>query len=426
MEVALLLGGFLTLIALRCPLAYALLISSICYLVLAGLPTLVVPQKITTKIDTFPMLAIPMFLLAGNLMNQLGITDRIFHLSEKVVGHIAGGLAQVNILASVIFAGMSGSSIADAGGLGAVEMRAMRQAGYNTAFSAAVTAASATIGPIIPPSINMIIYGHLVDESIARLFAAGVVPGLLMGLSLSTIVYIQARRGRYECPVSQRASVRELGHSLRHAAGPILAPVILVGGILSGVFTPTEAGVVAVFYVLVLGLLYHRFDIKAMLPAFDDTLRTTAATLFIIAMSMIFGWIVTLHRVPEAAAGFFAGWIDSQAMVMLFVVLLLLVLGTVMDAVAVLIITVPSLYAMTQPFGVDPAHLGMVVIVALTIGSITPPVGLVMFTVQKVAGLPTHLLVRALLPLYVPLVVALILIAVFPELSLWLPDLLFD
>ena len=281
---------FMALLALRCPVAYAMILSSAVSLWMSGLPLLNISQKLASGVDSFPLLAIPLFILAGSLMNTLGITERIFGLASALVGHIPGGLAHVNVVASVIFAGMSGSAIADAGGLGAVEMKAMNDAGYPRDVSAAITAASATIGPVVPPSIAMVIYAFIAEQSLGALFLVGIFPGLLMAALMMLLIYVASKRGHYDLPALPRASRIELGSAFRRAFLPLLAPAILVGGILFGIFTPTEAGVVVVVYVLVVGVVFLKFELGHIRDAMMDTVRTSAATLFIIAASTIFGW----------------------------------------------------------------------------------------------------------------------------------------
>lgn len=425
MDTLLFLLLFLVLIILRCPVSYAMLITSAIFLLAQGLPAVQLTLKTAVGVDSFPLLAIPLFLFAGNLMNAMGITERIFAFASTLVRHISGGLGHVNVLASIIFAGMSGSAVADAGGLGAVELKAMRQNGYPADFSAAITAASATIGPVIPPSITMVIYGFLAEESVGRLFLAGVFPGLLMGLCMSVMIYSFAKLGIYECPIMPRASASELWTAFKGAILPMLAPVILIGGILGGVFTPTEAGVVVVVYVLIIGAVYLRFDLRQILDAMVQTVRTAAATLFIIATSMIFGWIITIQQVPDQITQLFAAYLDSRWLVMLFIIMILLVLGAFLEVIAALILMVPTFLVLGAHFGLDPIHLGVIVVLTMMIGTITPPVGLVLYTVMAVADMPIERLVRAIWPFYVALLAAVILVAMFPQIALWLPDLVF-
>ena len=416
---------FFILIALRLPVAYAMIASSAIFLFAEGLPELQLTLKIVSGVDKFPLLAIPMFLLAGNLMNSMGVTERIFRFAETLVRHITGGLGHVNVIASIIFAGMSGSAVADAGGLGAVEVKAMNKAGYQPEVSAAITAASATIGPVIPPSITMVIYGFLAEESVGRLFLASVIPGLMMGLSMMILIYALAKRGTYNCPVMPRASLRETWDAFKGALLPMLAPIILIGGILAGIFTPTEASVVVVVYVLIMGVTYMNFQWAQILEALHQTVQTTVATTFIIAVSMIFGWLITIQEIPDQIVQMASFYMDSRALVLAFMIFMLLTLGMVLEVIAALILMVPTFLALGATFGIDPVHMGVIIVVTMMIGTITPPVGLVLYTVMAIAEMPIQRLVRAVWPFYLALLAVVILLAIFPGLALWLPSLIF-
>lgn len=416
---------FVGLLLLRCPVAYAMIASSAFFLFAEGLPELQLTLKIASGVDKFPLLAIPMFLLAGNLMNAMGVTERIFGFASTLVRHITGGLGHVNVVASIIFAGMSGSAVADAGGLGAVEIKAMNEAGYPPEVSAAITTASATIGPVIPPSITMVIYGFLAEESVGRLFLASVFPGLLMGLSMIILIYFLAKLDVYRCPVMPRASLAETWSAFRKAFLPMLAPIILIGGILLGIFTPTEASVVVVVYVLIIGALQMWFDWRLILKALRQTAKTTVATLFIIAVSMIFGWIITIQEVPDQIVNMAAGYLNNRALVLTFMIVFLLMLGMMMEVIAALILMVPTFLALGATFAIDPIHLGVIIVVTMMIGTITPPVGLVLYTVMAIANMSIERLVRAIWPFYLALIAVVIILAVFPQFALWLPRLAF-
>ena len=411
---------FIALLVMRFPIAYAMILTSLVSLWADELPILNLSQKIASGVDSFPLLAIPLFILAGNLMNTLGVTERIFGLANVLVRHISGGLGHVNVLASLIFAGMSGSSIADAGGLGAVEIKAMNEAGYPPAFSAAVTAASATIGPVVPPSIAMVIYAFIAQESVAALFLAGLIPGLLMAALLMPIIMILCRSGS-TAPSMPRATMTETRHAIRRAIWPLLAPIILVGGILFGIFTPTEAGVVVVFYVLLIGSTDARFTATDLACAIRDTARTTSATLFIIAVSMIFGWIVVVKDVPDLILAFVSGFADSQTTVMIFIIVTMLVIGMFLEGIPAQLITVPTFLVLAAQYNIDPIHLGVVVVLTIMIGSLTPPVGLVLYTVMATTNIRMIALVKALWPFYLVLLIATLLVALVPSIALWLP-----
>jgi tripartite ATP-independent transporter DctM subunit len=415
---------FFGLLILGLPVAYTMLVSSAIYIALAGLPELQLTLRASGGIESFSLLAIPMFLLAGNLMNGMGVTERIFNFAGVLVRHITGGLGHVNVVASILFAGMSGSAVADAGGLGAVEIRAMEQAGYSRRFAAAVTAASATMGPIIPPSITLVVYGFLAEESVGRLFLGGALPGLLVGFGLMVIVYLLVKAGKEEAPRLPRASFSEVVSAFWKALPALLAPVILLAGILGGVFTPTEASVVVVLYVLVIGTVSMNFDLHQIIGALMATVRTTASTLFIIAVSSVFGWIISIQRLPIEIVGFMQDMFVSQAAAMALIIVILLVVGMFMEVLAALVLLVPTLLAIAHTFGIDTVHLGVTVVVTMMIGSITPPVGLVLYTVMAVARVKMGELTRALVPFYIAMVCVALLVAFFPQITLFLPDLL--
>jgi tripartite ATP-independent transporter DctM subunit len=284
------------------PVAFTLGVAALVVMWWHDMPLVVIAQRMTGGIDSFPLLAVPFFILAGNLMNTGGITDRIFHFSHALIGHMRGGLAQVNVIASVIFSGMSGSAVADAGGLGAMEIKAMREAGYRPAFAGAVTVASCIIGPLIPPSIPMVIYGVLADASVGRLFLGGVVPGLMTAGALMIMISIMARRQNF--PVEEKATWRQAGQATRRALLPLLTPFIIIGGIVFGVFSPTEAAVIASLYAVILGLIYRELGPAEIWRVLLQSGRTTASICFIIATATVFAWLITVFQVPQSAARF--------------------------------------------------------------------------------------------------------------------------
>lgn len=416
---------FIALILIRVPVAFAMLAVAIFYLLVNGTPLSLLAQKVAGGVDSFSLLAVPLFLAAGYLMNTMGITDRIFAFAGALVRHLPGGLGHVNVVASVIFAGMSGSIIADAGGLGVVEIKAMRKAGYRDGFSAAVTASSALIGPIIPPSIIMVVYAFVTEVSLGRLFLAGIVPGLLMALSLMVLIFIMASSGREPCPVMPRATFAEVTQTFRAAILPILAPVILVGGILSGVFTPTESGVVAVVYVLLVGVFLLKFNVHHIIDALSEAARATAATLFVLAAATIFTWIVATANIPQLAGEFVSSTVSSQIGVLLVIVCMVLVLGMVMEGIPILVVFGPIFLAIATASGIDPIQLGIVFIMTMMIGGITPPVGITLYVVMAIANVPLPAFMRAIWPFYLAILTVIIMLIFFPQLSLWLPNLVF-
>ncbi|MCA0998187.1 TRAP transporter large permease [Alloyangia pacifica] len=424
MTTAIFLISFFGLLILGLPVAYTMLVTSAVYILMAGLPEIQLTMRASGGIESFSLLAIPMFLLAGNLMNGMGVTERIFNFAGVLVRHITGGLGHVNVVASILFAGMSGSAVADAGGLGAVEIKAMEQAGYSKRFSAAVTAASATMGPIIPPSITLVVYGFLAEESVGRLFLGGALPGLLTGFALMVIIYVLVVTGREDAPRLPRASFSEVVSAFWAALPALMAPVILLGGILAGVFTPTEASVVVVLYILVIGSISMGFDRALIVEALLGTVRTSASTLFIIAVSAVFGWIISIQRLPIEMVNMMQDLFVSKAAAIALIIVILLIVGMFMEVLAALVLLVPTLLAIASSFDIDTVHLGVTVVVTMMIGTITPPVGLVLYTVMTVARVGMGELTRALAPFYVAMIVVALLVAFVPQITLFLPDLL--
>lgn len=415
-----LVGVWLALMALGMPIFLTLGVACLAYLAASGDVLLAVPQRLTAAANSFTLLAAPFFMLSGIAMNTAGVTRRIYEFAECLAGRFRGGLGHVNVLGSVIFAGMSGSAVADAAGLGTIEIRAMTDEGYEREFAAAVTAASATIGPIIPPSVPLLFYGVVADASIGRLFLGGIVPGLLMATAMMLLVaWLSHRRGypRHAAP-SARVVVRRT----RRAALSLLTPAILFGGMLSGVFTPTEAAFVAAAYALVLGLWIHRELAWRDLPAlFLETVETNAVVLMLVMTSSLFGWILARAQVPQQLGQWLLSLSSEPVVVLLVINGFLLLVGCFMEALAALVILVPVFLPVIKALGVDPVHFGVVMVLNLMIGTLTPPIGIVLFVVARVAQLPFERVTRATAPFLVPLVAVLLLTTVFPELVLFLP-----
>lgn len=407
------------------PVGVALAASSLIYIVIEGrVPDLVVLHRMVNGVDSFPLLAVPFFILAGNLMNTAGITNRIFNFAKACVGWMRGGLGHVNVGASVVFAGMSGAAVADAGGLGTIEIKAMRDAGYDPDFSVGVTAASSTIGPIIPPSLPMVIYGVVASASIGQLFAAGFIPGLLMAVALMLMVAWYAKRRGY--PRDAAFSIRYLGQSFAGAFLSLMTPIIIVGGILFGIFTPTEAAIAACAYAMILGLLVYRtLTWKRLLRVSFDTIETTSIVLFIVAAASIFAWILTSNRVTEHFAALILGVTDNVYLVLIMINIVLIVVGCFMETIAAITILTPVLLPVVVALGVDPVHFGVVMVLNLMIGLLTPPVGMVLYVLSRVAKVPFERCVSATVPFLVPLVLVLIMVTFIPALSMWLPTLIY-
>lgn len=391
---------------------------------LSPYPVLIMFQKMVTGIDNFVLVSIPLFILTGNLMNAGGITDRIFTLVRRLVGHFRGGLAHANVGASVLFAGMSGSAVADAAGMGAIEIKAMRDQGYKSEFAAAVTSASSVIGPIIPPSIPLVIYGSMAEVSVGRLFVAGLLPGLLVALSLSLMIIWMGRGAAF--PREERASWRERGKAFAHAGLSLMTPVIILVGLVGGAFTPTEAGAVAAAWALILSLVVYRTLRLQDLPrVLVETMVTTAIVTFIISNVSAFSWILVVAHAGDAFVAGVRAISENPIIVLLLINIALLILGALIEAGAVLILMTPILLPLATSVGVDPVHFGVIVVLNLMIGVATPPVGMSLFVTAYVAQIPLEAMFRAILPFLVPLFLALAVVTYWPGLVLFLPNLLF-
>jgi tripartite ATP-independent transporter DctM subunit len=415
--------AFFVLFLLGVPVAFAILLPSIAYILWEGIPLATVAQRTLYALDSFPLVAVPVFILVGNLMNAAGITRRLFHFADVLVSRLYGGLAQVNIFASLIFSGVSGAALADVGGLGRIEIRAMRDRGFPLPFSTAVTGASAIVGPIFPPSIPIIIYASVTSVSAVQMLVAGILPALLcVAMLMLTVAFIAGRGG---LPRAGRwPTIAELVAAFGPAAPALFAPVILIGGMLSGSFTPTEASAVAVVYVLAIGVFYYRDMTWSFIHgAAVETIRSTAAILFIVAAAAMFGWILAVEQIPQSFASWFAGLSSDPLMLLAVVNLIFFFAGMFIDSTTATLLLVPIVAPPVVAAGVDPVHLGIVVIFNLMIGTVTPPFGLSLFLLCNMTGLTFSQLVKAMIPLYPPLLVTLLLLTLFPVLTLFVPGL---
>ncbi|OZI73883.1 MULTISPECIES: TRAP transporter large permease [Bordetella] len=460
-----LIGTFLLLMIFGVPVAVSMAGASLLFVLWSGsVPDVVVAQRMIAGVESFPLLAVPFFILAGNLMNIAGITGRIYNFAVALVGWMRGGLGQVNIVGSVVFAGMSGTAIADAAGLGTIEIKAMKDHGYQTEFAVGVTAASATLGPILPPSLPFVIYGMMANVSIGSLFLAGVVPGAVLTLLMMFTVAYFARKNNWggDVPFNWKrlggASVEVLvvlafpftiwlmtryGVSANvatlvafaallaadwyfdfSAVMALMAPVILIGGMTMGWFTPTEAAVAAVIWALFLGLVrYRSMTLRTLAKATFDTIETTASVLFIVTAASVFAWLLTTTQAAQALTDAILAVTDNKWVFLLLANVLILVVGCFIDTIAAITILVPILLPLVLKLGIDPIHFGLVMTLNLMIGLLHPPLGMVLFVLARVSKLSVERTTMAILPWLVPLFLALIVITYVPGVSMWLPDM---
>jgi len=417
-------GMLVVLMLLGLPIAVSMGLTAILSFLALGNTALLsmVPQRMYAGTTSFTLLAIPFFILAGNLMNTGGITQRLVRFAQCLVGHIRGGLGHVTVVTNMIMAGMSGSAVADATGTGAVLIPAMERAGYPRKFSAALVGAASTIGPVIPPSIPFVIFGSMTGTSVGRLFLGGFVPGVLMGVFLMVTVAIIAGRRGY--PRERRASLRELLVSTLQAAPAWGAPVIIIGGILAGLFTPTEAAAVASVYALVLGMLVYREITLADLPRILwETVRNTVQVMFIISAASVFGWVLIQQRIPTMIVEGLMALTGQRWVLLLIVNAILLILGCFMEGIAIMLLTIPVFMPLVARVGMDPVHFGVMMTLNLMIGLLTPPVGMCLYAVSSISQVPLWPLAKELWPYIVALLACLALITYIPGLVVWFPNL---
>ena len=414
--------AFVLLLVIGVPISISIGASAVLGCLSLGYPLVVIGQKMVSGIDSFLLIAVPLFILAGNLMNAGKITEKIFDTAKELVGWIPGGLGHANVVASIIFAGMSGSAVADAGGLGAIEMEAMKKNGYDEDFAGAVTAASSVIGPIFPPSIPLIIYGSVASVSVDQLFMGGVVPGLLMGVLLMVMVLYFAIVRRYERhPFRLRALIRQFLGSIP----ALITPVIILCGFVVGWFTPTEASSIAVIYSLLIALfLYRTLDWKSFKKCLKDSAISSANTLFIVGTSTLFTYVMAMEGISRQFADVILGISSNPNVVLLVINVLLLVLGMVMEPGAILTLMLPVLLPIANGLGLDLVHFGVMVVLNLMIGQVTPPFGVCLFVISDVNKLKLERLYRSILPFLVPLILTLILVTYIPGIVTALPNAL--
>jgi tripartite ATP-independent transporter DctM subunit len=416
---------FFGLMLFGTPIGFALGIAALAALVQMDVPALLnmVPQRFYAGLDMFTLMAMPFFILAGEIMNKTGITHRLVNFANALVGHLRGGLAHANIVASIFFAGLTGAAVSDTAAIGTMLIPAMEKDGYELDYSAAVTAASSVIGPTIPPSNMMVIYGSLMSVSIAGLFAAGILTGLLLAFLLMLLAAYYAAKRNY--PKRPRSTLRMMMRSTKDAVVPLMMPVIILGGILSGVFTPTEAAAVAVGYAAFVGLfVFKTIKFRDFLPLFYQTAMVTGVVFIIIGTASICGWVLASERVPETVAGFLLSLSAGKNSLLLLILILMMIVGCFMDIAAALIILGPILHPLAVSQGIHPLHFGIIMVFSLNIALITPPVGACLFVACGITRLSLEQLSRAILPFVLVEFLALFIIAYVEEIPMFIPKLL--
>jgi tripartite ATP-independent transporter DctM subunit len=413
--------AWLVVVFIGPPIYLTMGLAAAAFVFIVDINPIIIAQRVAKAADSFPLLAAPMYILMGNIMNSTGVTERIFRFASVCVGWWRGGLCHANILGSVIFAGMSGSAVADAGGIGTIEIKAMKDAGYDIDTAAAITAASATIGPIIPPSLPMIIYGVSAEASIGGLFAGGVIPGLLMATALMVMVWSIAKKKNM--PSERFPTLRDVWDAFCGAFWALMTPVLLFGGMMSGYFTPTESAAVAAFYALLIGFFYRDFRLADVPRLVLDTVETTGIVMALIMTSDILAYCLSISRIPQDLSVWLAYFLDSKILYLMLVNVVLLLVGTFLEPIPAMLLLIPILVPPALALGIDPIQFGVIFTLNLMIGTLTPPVGSVLFVTARVAGISFDRVTRATMPFLVPLLVVLLAITFWPPLTTWLPGL---
>ncbi|MEY3665495.1 MAG: hypothetical protein RLZZ153_1677 [Pseudomonadota bacterium] len=412
--------SLLILLLLGVPIAFALGLAGVIALLLNGqVPLIVLAQKVYGSLDSFPLLAIPLFIYAGAVMNEGGITARIVDLARALVGHLRGGLGQVVIFTSLVFSSISGSAAAAAAAVGGMLLPSMKREGYDEAWSATIVASAAILGPIIPPSILMVIYSSMTGQSVGALFLAGLMPGLLITGTLMAMTWLMA--SRMGARSQHRASIAEISRALLRALPALVMPVIIIAGILSGIFTATEAGVIAVAYGIAYGFITRELDWRTLLQQTLSAAVVSSSILIILGGAALFSWILTREGVPAQAAAFMQSWVSSPAGFMMVLLVLLFVVGIFIEPIPAMIMLVPVLLPIANAYQIDPTHLAVVITVGVLLGSLSPPVAVLVLIACKIAGIDARRTNRPLLPMFAALLLAHLIIAFWPELSTWLP-----
>lgn len=415
---------FLVLMAAGVPISMSIGLATAISLIVSGHTSFffIMPQQMVEGVDHAALLAIPFFILAGNLMNASGMTDKIFDFATAVIGHVRGGLAQVNVLSSMVFAGISGAAVADCAGLGTVEIKAMSERGYKRSFAAAITAASSAVGPIIPPSIPLVIYAYIAGTSVGRMFLGGMLPGIIIGLSLMVTNYILSFKHNF--PSLPRAPLRKILRSALDGIVALISPMIILGSILTGVVTATESGVLASIYALIVGLIYRRLTLRNLWSALYETMMMTTVIMFIIAFATAMGWLFAYEQIPQKVAESMLTLTSNKYIFLFLLITFLVIIGCVLEGIPALLITLPVLLPLADQFGIDRVHFGLIVVYGLLIGIVTPPMGIALYIMVEVAEVSFEEIVVAVLPYLIPLIAVLFLITYVPQITTYIPNIL--
>lgn len=415
---------WLVLLFIGLPVGYSLIFTALAYFISMDWNVVFFAgAKLVDGIDSFALLAVPFFTLTGILMNSSGITVRIFSFAKSMVGHYTGGMGHVNILASLLFSGMSGSALADAGGLGQLEIKSMKDEGYDDDYSGGITAASCIIGPLVPPSIPLVIYGIVSDQSIAKLFLAGFIPGVITAFCLMVMAYYLAKKRGYKR--SKKATIQERWSSFKNSFWALLTPLIIIGGIFSGYYTPTEASVIATVYSIFLGFfVYKELTMAKLFKSVVEAMKICGVTVLMIMGVEFFGQVIAREQISIKIAQVFLSVSDNPLIMLFMINALLLFLGTFIEALALLVLLIPILVPVVVSVGIDPVFFGIIVILNLMIGILTPPMGMALFVVSRVGKIPVHTITKGVIPFLLPLLVTLIILTIFPNIVLFLPNLL--
>ena len=423
MDGLIVIGAFFTLFMLGFPVVASILIPCVAYLLLNGFPIEMIAQRIQYSLNSYTLAAVPLFILVGNLMNRAGVTSRMYRFADVAVGRVPGGLAQVNIFSSLLFAAKSGAALADIGAMGAIHIKAMKDKGFSVPYSAALSATSAIIGPITPPSIPLVLYGSVAGVSVLRLLLSGIVPGLLLCATMMGITVVLAYRRNY--PRAERWSTpKEIWTAFYPALPSLLTPVVLVWGMLSGIFTPTEGAAVTVSYLLLISLLYRELTLRGIIEGLFETVKSSCSVLVIVGAASLFGWILAIEQVPQLFSAFLLSISTNPWVLLAIMNVILFIIGLFLDSTTAILLLVPIIVPPLVSVGVDPIHLGLVFVFNIMIGLVTPPMGLALFMISKVGNVAIKDVLKEVVPYYIPLIVVLLICTYVPAIVLWIPNMI--